>query len=530
MDFNKLLDDKKALELQQPNQLSADEVEEEIDAIQLNECQELAVQDIVGWAYTKGGSSWTLSGAAGTGKTFVTNVILKQIRQSAICVSAPTHKAKKIVGDVTGYHAETLQALLGLAPNQDVEDFDINRAKFDQKNKAKIKNYSFIVIDEASMIGKDLFNLLMKEAKECGCKILFVGDHIQLPPIGEEISPVFIPNQTAGISVLKTPARQKPSNPASMLLIALRIDIDIAQANNLFPYLEIAILLFGGNNTDVLNARNAIRGHGVFRTLINRFPELWNNGEGYKRFTDAVDFADAIKELYSNVNPSDFDYIKMLAFTNKRVSEYNRALRDIVLKNPEKPIVVGDILISYTTISKYPEKSNVVVNSEEYTVVSVEEFETSFGIDVFAVGMETDKGVRTDINIVKEEAYKLFNMTHNVWLDRGKTKRDWVGYYKFKHGHLVMDSLNDIFKTKDLPKKDVDYNYALTVHKSQGSTYTHACIDGNNIREAYTFAKSAKEMEGGWTEKEELNARLFTLRLMYVAFSRAKESVRIILS
>ena len=40
-----------------------------------------------------------------------------------IVVSAPTHKAKKVIKNTTGKQAETLHALLGLRPDLDLDQY-----------------------------------------------------------------------------------------------------------------------------------------------------------------------------------------------------------------------------------------------------------------------------------------------------------------------------------------------------------------------------------------------------------------------
>ena len=68
-----------------------------------------------------------------------------------------------------------------------------------------------------------------------------------------------------------------------------------------------------------------------------------------------------------------------------------------------------------------------------------------------------------------------------------------------------------------LQPKVFDYGYAITVHKSQGSTYTHVLIDDYNIVNTSGYhAKSAEQAEE------------YIKQLEYVAISRATDTATII--
>ena len=107
-----------------------------------------------------------LQGYAGTGKTTIIRDAIYWYMDGPgkwdkkIAVTAPTHKAKKVVSDATGLQGKTIQSLVGLAPNVDVLNFDINNPEFALLNKPTISQYSVILVDEASMLNTELFELL----------------------------------------------------------------------------------------------------------------------------------------------------------------------------------------------------------------------------------------------------------------------------------------------------------------------------------------------------------------------------------
>jgi len=72
----------------------------------------------------------TLIGNAGTGKTTILKEFVKQNKyRSDTVITAPTHKAKKVAETVIGINGATIQSILGLRPNTDLDNFDINKEK-----------------------------------------------------------------------------------------------------------------------------------------------------------------------------------------------------------------------------------------------------------------------------------------------------------------------------------------------------------------------------------------------------------------
>ena len=123
-----------------------------------------------------------LVGAAGTGKTYLVKALIKNCRYSysTIGLSAPTHKACRVLHEsigITNIKPNTLQSDLGLRLNFDVDKFDYNNPPFDPKGRVKIGDYKLYIVDEASMINKQLCMFLEKTCKNNNCKIIYIGKH-----------------------------------------------------------------------------------------------------------------------------------------------------------------------------------------------------------------------------------------------------------------------------------------------------------------------------------------------------------------
>ncbi|MDE4990505.1 AAA family ATPase, partial [Francisella tularensis subsp. holarctica] len=74
-----------------------------------------------------------------------------------------------------------------------------------------IRNYYLIIIDEASMINKVLFELIYSEInRSLITKVLFLGDQAQIQPIGEQLSPIYTLENSYQLTQLKL---QETDNP-----------------------------------------------------------------------------------------------------------------------------------------------------------------------------------------------------------------------------------------------------------------------------------------------------------------------------
>ena len=83
-------------------------------------------------------------------------------------------------------------------------------------------------------------------------------------------------------------------------------------------------------------------------------------------------------------------------------------------------------------------------------------------------------------------------------------------YFKFKESCLLLVDIKDRMGNS-LANRSIDYGFALTSHKSQGSTFDTVFVDVNDI----VFDSNGRV----WNNVEEINRRL------YVACSRCKNKL-----
>jgi hypothetical protein len=384
--------------------------------------------------WMKGDSNvFTLSGYAGTGKTTIIKKIIKN----------------KII-ETTQQDGATLHSLLGLRPDVRLENFDPNSPEFAQDpEKIQIHKYSLVVIDEASMINEKLLELIEKTVTS-RTKIIFMGDVAQIPPVGEAISAVFTKYTGENFSQLEETQRLTTGNPLELVYDVIR--------------------------------KNLRRPDGGF----DRKTALNDKDEGIRFTNDMNDFASTITQTFnSNDFKNDIDHARVIAWRNVTVAAYNRSIRKSIFGDNAERIEENDLLMGYRTVSRDSGRLVSVQNSADYKVVSRSDKTTSRdGLAGWNVRLETkDSGatIVKDVFIVDptdEESMKKYAEIHDKFL---KAKA-WGQYYEFRYNNLLMETIP---KGKDgrfkAIIKDLDYGYAITGHKSQGSTYKNVFVVEDDI-------------------------------------------------
>jgi hypothetical protein len=121
-----------------------------------------------------------LLGPAGTGKTRLLQILcdLPEIRDEGVLLLAPTGKARvQLQRNIEGLKAKTIAQFL--LPDR----FDAETQRYHLSEAPKAEGAGTVIIDEASMVTEDMLAAVI-EALKAPKRIILVGDHRQLPPIG----------------------------------------------------------------------------------------------------------------------------------------------------------------------------------------------------------------------------------------------------------------------------------------------------------------------------------------------------------
>lgn len=127
-----------------------------------------------------------VSGGAGTGKTFIVDTIARMFaaRSLRVALCAPTGKAAKRLEEVVGLMASTIHRLLEPIKTID-DDVDSEGMAFQfSRDEGNPIDADVVVVDEVSMVDTLLMHKLFRAVDWKRTKVVLVGDHNQLPPVG----------------------------------------------------------------------------------------------------------------------------------------------------------------------------------------------------------------------------------------------------------------------------------------------------------------------------------------------------------
>ena len=143
----------------------------------------------------KMGHSVFLTGAAGTGKTFVLNQYIDYLKSHDInpAITASTGIAATHVG------GQTIHSWSGIGILDKLDRYSIDKLEQNEKLYKRYENIKVLIIDEISMLHSsrlDMINKLFKTFRHsdkpfAGIQIIFCGDFFQLPPVVRNSSSEF---------------------------------------------------------------------------------------------------------------------------------------------------------------------------------------------------------------------------------------------------------------------------------------------------------------------------------------------------
>lgn len=420
-------------------------------------------------------TSMTLSGYAGTGKTSIMQMLAEKAKKQhgRVEFCASTNKAAAVLNDKvskSGFQASTLNKLFGIAV-----EVDPNSKSYNAKNLVNaLKDNNLFVgttifIDEASMINEENYNTIKEIAENNHLKIIFVGDEAQLAPVNEDdISKVF--RNGDGKVIRLTQVERTGDN---------------------------AILK---EATDLRNNK-PLSGVSSFNT----------KGEGVAYI--APQHQEALDEVVEHFVPGlkkDPNHFRILAYTNKAVAKYNDQVRDLLGYTTPVP-QVGEPMMGYSNWGytwDYRTRKGYykLLNSESYKVMSVgKPIKVTHSVNGIPIVMEAIP-VTLEDSLGKRDTFNYMDIKsnpqnrHNAEILANEKNRLWKEAKKRGIGRDVRialyNKINDIEKflfvndavTGDegnvLQSKVIDFGYAMTVHKSQGSTFTNVLVDDVDISRA----------------------------------------------
>ena len=442
-------------------------------------------------------TSMTLSGYAGTGKTSLMEIIAKKGRKQhrPVVFCATTNKAAAVLNErvsKAGFKAATLNKVFGISVEVDSNSNTYNaRNLVNVLKDADITPGTTVIIDEASMINEENYGILNNIAKRNSLKIIYVGDEAQLAPVGEDkISKVF--RNGDGKVIRLTQVERTDDNAI------LKEATDLRNGNPLS-----GIASFNG------------KGEGVAYISPNHQDEINNVVANY------------VKGLKHDPN-----YFRILAFTNKAVSAYNNQVRELLGYTSPTPNV-GEPMTGYANWGyDWKTKSYRFINSESYKVSKVDKPHTiqthlsdgtAITMEAIPLTLEDSLGnvdtfdfidIKSNLSNL-QAAVQLANEKKMLWAEAKRVvgrdaKAKIYQRINFIDNFLFVNDNIEDSNHNLLQAKTIDFGYAMTVHKSQGSTFTNVLMDDVDISRAGLDSNNAMEVIdlGETTSEDGSNADL----------------------
>jgi len=397
-----------------------------------------AVDDFIDFLIDENNNCLVVHGSAGCGKTTLIKhmadiveknnsmyaLLLKKNTASSefeMVLTATTNPAAAVLASITGRPTQTIHKLLGLNM---LQDRNTGEERLIVGKSAGIVTNKLIIIDEASMVDDELFRFIIMQTRDC--KLVLVGDQYQLAAVGQT----------------KT-TMETLQCPRISLNQVLRNDGAILEVSSLY--------------------KETVK-TGIFKPLPKSNVAV--------KMVDKTTYQSLLDKAFTDPN-YNLKEAKILAWTNKRVLEYNTYIRK--LKGYPADFQPGEIVYTNKPI-------NVGINRSIDSLVTITAIGSSHTNSYGVVGR----------NVHIDDAHISFLPDNpgaeKIVLQKLAKQKNWNSYFLIKESWL-----------------DLRLPYASTVHKSQGNEYKSVFVDLIDIGKCFNPSDVA--------------------RLLYVAISRALKEV-----
>lgn len=396
-----------------------------------------------------------LKGYAGTGKTTLVSALVSVLDQLKInsVLLAPTGRAAKVLTQYSKKSAYTIHKKIyrqkSLTDEFAVFAMDRNltpNTVFLVDEASMISNYS----GEASVFGSGrlLDDLMEYVFSAKNCRLVFVGDTAQLPPIGLDISPALDPQElesSYNLSVQEVILTQvvRQNQESGILMNATHLRAMLNEQRSGFP---------------VLTTEN--------------FPDI-------KRISGA--------ELIDEISNAHYEFgleeTIVISRSNKRANKFNQGIRNTVLYREEE-ISNGDYLMVVKNNyfwAKDIKDMDFIANGDIVEIVRIHRFIEMYGFRYAEI-------------TIRFPDYKDVEMDTLILLDTLDIESASLGYEENKKLFFkIAEDYADIRSKKKRYEKvrdnkffnalQVKFSYAVTCHKAQGGQWKSVFIDQGYLTE-----------------------------------------------
>ncbi len=391
-----------------------------------------------------------LKGYAGTGKTTVISTVVHSLWKVGVkaVLLAPTGRAAKVISGYSKRQAFTIHKKIYFPKKQSNGGVSFVM----QPNK---HTNTLFIVDEASMISDQVQNAKLFENGSVlddlisyvysgnNCKLVFIGDTAQLPPVKLNVSPAL---------------------DADKLSLNYNKDVSEIELDEVVRQQQDSGIL--ENATDL---RLLIQNDGIdFKFDVN-YPDVIRLQDGY-------DIQDAITQAYDGeIGVED---TAIIVRSNKRANQYNDQIRTKI-RGQENEISVGDYVMvvknNYFWL-KESSSAGFIANGDICEVMRIQEIKELYGfkfaeVEIRMIDYPDMKPFDTVLlldtltsetpSLTYEESNKLYNAVKEDFADEKSKYKQFMGVKKNKFFNALQ----------------VKFSYAMTCHKSQGGQWKTIFIE-----------------------------------------------------
>ena len=424
---------------------------------------------------TNNNALFIIKGYAGTGKTTTISTVVNnlwRIGKKAVLL-APTGRAAKVIAGYSSKPAFTIHKKIYYPKKNKSGGVDFTL----QTNK---HSNTIFFVDEASMIsdsptGAKLFesgslldDLISYVYSGVHCKLVFIGDTAQLPPVKLAISPAL--------------------DAEKLTLNYQKEVIEIELSEVMRQHADSGILV----NATELRLILANEGFSNFQFQLG-YPDLI-------RLIDGYDIEDAINTAYTNIGVEDTTFIVR---SNKRANQYNQQIRSKI-RGQENEISTGDYIMvvknNYFWLEETSE-AGFIANGDICEILEIFSTKELYGfkfaeVKIRMIDYPDQKPFETVLlldTLTSESPSLSYEESNRLYQEVAKD----FAQEKSKYKQLLAIKNSNYFNALQ-----IKFAYAVTCHKSQGGQWKTVFIeqpylpDGQNIeylRWLYTAVTRAQE-------------------------------------
>ena len=407
---------------------------------------------------------YVIEGKAGTGKTTIAKEILKEFEDEQIYVAAVSHKAKGVIKnsfgeDTKGKKFFSIASLLGL---KGINDNDTQTTKFQVGTKIPLLDNppALLVIDEASMITEDVLKKIIdiNSSLSRPFQMLFLGDIGQIQPIRDEQSEFYRTHK----DLLNKKSDIFNSKHKSKLITRVRQ----GEANPILPYADYFWENSQKENPELNPTQHIVRNN----QITDKGSLLFSNSEG--EVLNSV-----IKAVKNAVEKGLTNHVKIVTYHVNEKTELNQKIHE-ALFGKDSDYSNGDMLILNSPYD-LPDVNATMENSSEIQIKSIQDTDVDeFGVNTLYLETNGTAYTRTgdeqkdcviqvvsrnDIGLYNQKLQELASLAKRQ-TNKALKRQAWRDFWEYKGRYA-----------------DVDFGYAITAHKSQGSTYDIVVVDEKDI-------------------------------------------------